>query len=621
MSKFLTLLTSCTIVFSTAALVYNAIAANSDSAMQKMPVVSLSTLEAPYQERRLTDPFDGRSVAGNYLASTFAQRRHEWDDSYDFLKVVLERDPDNLLLQKRAMILAVGAGDFDKAVTLSRHISQEDSDSTLALLFQAVDSFERGDFKETESLIQQMKDGSISKFMLPLLESWSAAAQGKNNTANLTYNTMHLYHAILIADFLNDYTGIEKTLEKSLAAPNLEPADKERIGDLYAHIGNVKKAEALYADLIPAMPQEAPILKDKIAALQAGEKVTLFERPESAAQGLAEALYDMARILYEDFNDDSARIFTYLALHLHPDFDNAKLLLGHITARNDQPMEAIAHYASIKPGSDIYLRARYRAAELMEENGRKDEALAELAALARDYDDTEALIQMGDIHRRADEFREALAAYDQAREKLGGEIGENYWHLHYVRGIAYERLGEWDKAEAELKAALNYRPDHPLILNYLGYGWADQGVNLDEALEMIRKAAMLEPEDGYIADSLGWVLYKMGLYKEAIPHLETAVALLPYDPVINDHLGDSYWRTGRKLEAKFQWQRALDNIEAAPIAKEEAAGEETANFEIPEGDEALRSEITRKLASGLGTFKAIKEATATPLKDTETQSE
>jgi tetratricopeptide (TPR) repeat protein len=95
-------------------------------------------------------------------------------------------------------------------------------------------------------------------------------------------------------------------------------------------------------------------------------------------------------------------------------------------------------------------------------------------------------------------------------------------------------------------------------LNYLGYSWVDQGVNLDEAFKMLRRAVDLKPTDGYIVDSLGWAHFKLGHYEEAARELERAVELKPADPVVNDHLGDAYWRVDRKTEAHFQWNHARD---------------------------------------------------------------
>jgi len=151
--------------------------------------------------------------------------------------------------------------------------------------------------------------------------------------------------------------------------------------------------------------------------------------------------------------------------------------------------------------------------------------------------------------------------YNKVASKLGGEIPADYWQIHYVRGMSYEQLGEWEKAEADLLAALDFDPDNPYVLNYLGYSWADMGINLERSKEMIQQAVRLRPQDGYITDSLGWVLYRAGDYMDAVPHLEKAVELLPYDPVINDHLGDAYWKVGRRLEARFQWERARNHSE------------------------------------------------------------
>ncbi|MGB1077361.1 MAG: tetratricopeptide repeat protein, partial [Bdellovibrionales bacterium] len=159
----------------------------------------------------------------------------------------------------------------------------------------------------------------------------------------------------------------------------------------------------------------------------------------------------------------------------------------------------------------------------------------------------------------------ALKSYNKALSMLDKESDDKrYWSLYYSRGIAYERLGDWDKAEKDLKKALEMEPNHPYILNYLGYSWADQGKNLEEALEMIAQAVRLRPDDGYIVDSLGWVYFKLEDFERAVEPLETAVALMPEDATINDHLGDAYWKVGRKHEARFQWKRALSFAEEAP---------------------------------------------------------
>ncbi len=592
MNNLVTILASCTLGLFCSGADHTAAPAKDtapESALQKMALIE--TQAGSPMERDLLQPFDGTSLAGNYLSSTFAQRRQDWQGAYEFLQTVLAQDPENILLLKRAMILAMGAGDFDNARALAEHVNANEEASTLALLFLTADSFQRSDYAQAKDYIARMKESSVSTFMLPLLESWADAAQGVYNIKNLSQNTMHLYHAILIADYLGRYDDIEGLLTSAMNVKGLSSQDEVRIADIYAHIGKSQQAINIYERAIKIDGSQENILRPKIIALENGEKAPLFDRIESPAQGLSEAFYDMARMLYEDFNDDSARIFAYLALRLKPGFDNVELLLGHLGARNDRPDEAIAHYLAVNPQSPLYTRAQRRAADLLEENKRNDEAIALLSALAHEYDDLGALIQIGDVHRRAGEFEKALATYNEAEAKLNGKIDSEYWYLHYVRGVALERLGRWNEAEKELKTALEFQPDHPLVLNYLGYAWADQGVNLKQAQDMIRKASLIDPDDGYIADSLGWVLYKAGKHEEAIPELEKAAELLPYDAVINDHLGDAYWRVGRKLEAHFQWQRARNNID-----------------NDTEDSTQLEAQLDQKLSSGLNDFKVIKEA-------------
>ena len=131
------------------------------------------------------------------------------------------------------------------------------------------------------------------------------------------------------------------------------------------------------------------------------------------------------------------------------------------------------------------------------------------------------------------------------------------WFLFYARGITHEREGNWDLAEADFRNALKLNPDQPLVLNYLGYSLVEFGMKLPEAQAMIERAVESRPNDGYITDSLGWVLYRLGKFEEAVGPMERAVQLVSSDPIINDHLGDVYWMVGRKREAEFQWSRAL----------------------------------------------------------------
>src|SRR5690606_25828299 len=123
-----------------------------------------------------------------------------------------------------------------------------------------------------------------------------------------------------------------------------------------------------------------------------------------------------------------------------------------------------------------------------------------------------------------------------------GELNESHWPIIYARGISLERLDMWNRAEKDLLQALEYQPENPMILNFIGYTWVNKGMHMERALEYISRAVAMQPEDGYILDSYGWAHYKMGDYMNAIRWLELASQKAADDATILDHLGDAYWQ-------------------------------------------------------------------------------
>jgi Flp pilus assembly protein TadD len=258
--------------------------------------------------------------------------------------------------------------------------------------------------------------------------------------------------------------------------------------------------------------------------------------------------------------EDSLRIaliHARLAAHIRADLIEAKLLVAELLEAQEQYALAAQALEGVPEGSPWYVTAEIRRANTQRGAGDLDAAIATLRALAESHpDQIEVHSALGDMLREAERFPAAAEAYSRAIELIDTPRPA-HWVLYYTRGIARERSGDWPAAEADFRQALELEPDQPLVLNYLGYSMVEQRQNLDEALAMIEKAVAGQPDDGYITDSLGWVLYRLGRYEEALPHMLRAVELVPDDAVINDHLGDVLWKVGRRREAEFQWSRAL----------------------------------------------------------------
>jgi tetratricopeptide (TPR) repeat protein len=524
-------------------------------------------------------PPEPKSVfAGQFLASHFAQSQYDWGAANKYLDEVLHHDPENLDLLKRAMIVAMGAGDLPRAARRAQELAALDDENSLAILILAVDALSRGKQEEAIAALDSMPQGDITDFVQPLLRGWTAASAGRLS-----------YTGALLALHVDDKESALSFARRMTEIGAVVPYDAERAGDLFFVLGHKDEALVLYQGAYMQDPSNK-ILQQKVTAVKDGpgdiSHLIPALRVTTPAQGAAIAMFDMARILYQEQSDSSAKLFAHMALALNPGMEEARLLVGNALARNGRYDEAIKYFSSIGPDNPSHREIQRHIAELLFEAGRTQEAMELLNGLFLQHNDVEALIRVGDMYRNDQDFANALAAYNRAAETIGSKIPEEYWHLLYARGMAYEREGQWQKAEQDLKAALVYRPDHPYLLNYLGYGWADQGLNLEESLELIKRAASMRPDDGYILDSLGWVQFMMGQYTDAVPNLEKAVELLPYDSTLNDHLGDAYWQTGRRLEAKFQWERAANNAD----------------------DAQAKETIGKKLVSGLPEPSLVREA-------------
>jgi tetratricopeptide (TPR) repeat protein len=319
--------------------------------------------------------------------------------------------------------------------------------------------------------------------------------------------------------------------------------------------GGKDVALKVYQDFDKSLPNH-PLIQEEMKRVSGGEKLPPLVA--SAQAGAAEALYGIGASIGRRGGEDLALIYLQLALYLQPSHAMALLSLADLYESLKKPDLAIKAYERVPLTSPLRRNAEIQLAIDLDALGRSDEAKKRLEhVIAEHPKDTEALLALGNVQRGRKEFAACADSYGKAIATVPVPEKSN-WVMFYFRGICYERSHQWPSAEADMKKALELFPDQPLVLNYLGYSWIDQGVHLEEGMNMIRRAVEQRPDDGYIVDSLGWAYFRTGNYQEAVKNLERAVELKPDDPTINDHLGDAYWRVGRTLEAHFQWSHAKD---------------------------------------------------------------
>jgi tetratricopeptide (TPR) repeat protein len=505
----------------------------------------------------------GSSAYGNFLAGLFAQSQFDHKAAASYFGRALEDDPDNLELLQRAYLALAAEGRFTEAVRAANRVLLFESDNAFASLVVAVGEAKEGDFAAVERrLTPFVGRRNSNNFITPLLVAWAQVGQNRIDRALITLAPMASntnlaplfdFHAALINDLAGRKGAAEQHYRDTVASNQLSLRAVQAAGAFLQRDGKTQAAQDLYRKYMSQHPDTS--LLDPTEMLAAGAKLS---RPVSGAkEGMAEALFGAGTSFRQGNALDAAMVFVRLALELAPEFSVARGTLGDILQAQSRIDEANSVFSGIKPDAPMYWASQLRIAGNLDAKDKVDESVALLRRLATERPERiDAVTAIGDLFSRRKRFSEAARAYEEAIGRVP-QIEKRHWPLFYSRGIAHERSKNWARAEADFLKALELEPDQPLVLNYLGYSWVEQGINLDRAKAMIARAVDQRPNDGYIVDSLGWVLFRLGDFAGAVRQLERAVELRPEDPTINDHFGDALWEVGRQDEARFQWSRAL----------------------------------------------------------------
>ncbi|MBN9562171.1 MAG: DUF3808 domain-containing protein [Alphaproteobacteria bacterium] len=524
---------------------------------------------SPAASPRRTARFVPTGLYADYLDGRFALANSDASYAAESFMRALALDPGNPELRQQAFLASLLSG-RPEALQLARQMT-DDPTAQLLLGDREVKS---GNWEGATQRFRSLSRQGVTQVLQPLLVAWAQQGAGHTDAALTTlhpfvqgqrFRGVYTLHAALIAD------AAGRTFE----AGRLYQLAQSEYGGMNVRLAQIlaswqarqgHSAEALQT--LKTLAEGAPDVAIALPALASNLTARPVSRP---AEGIAEAYFALAAAMNtRDATEFSLQLLR-LALDLQPDFTAARMLLAETYEVGHHPAAALQILASISPKDPLISIVQLRRAALQNELGRTDEAVKALEQLAREHPDSPLpLAQEADMLRAKSRFSEAIPVYDRAIARVS-EPTRAAWPLFYARGIAEERSHQWPKAEADFKEALRLAPDQPYVLNYLAYSWADQGQNLAEARQMLEKAAALRPNDGSIVDSLGWVMLRQGETEPAVRSLEQAAEMSPEDATINGHLGDAYWAAGRKLEAGYQWRRALTlNPDPDDAAKLEA---------------------------------------------------
>ena len=500
---------------------------------------------------------------GGYLAGRHALSTKDFDAASTYLSRAIEDDIENPELLNGLISVQVSLGDIGAAKISSDNLDLLGVQTQLSNMVKIAIQLRNRDFDNAKQQIEN--EQGINPLLDKIVTGWAFADQGNFEDAETIFDEIgkgsslaqfsQMQKASMLAAY-GRYESALNTIENLEKNSNRISVDARALKvQLLLKLDNKEEATEYFSKIFgDGVNSDAANLRMQV---EDHPNAYSIEESLSLEAGIAYAFYAIADILKDDADPNTALLYVRLAQHLNENSQKAILLAADLLEQMGQYDLAVAEYAKISPSSSYFLSSELGRVGALRDGGKTEAALEVLYYLSREFSDIGIVHNsLGDFLRREERYSEAKIAYDRAVD-IYRENNNVSWVVLYARGITHERLQEWDKAEADFRNALTINPDQANVLNYLGYSLIDRGEKLDEAMTMIEKAVSLQPESGYIVDSLAWGLFKLGKYETAIPHMEKAAELMPVDPIVTDHLGDLYWAVGRQLEAKFQWRRAL----------------------------------------------------------------
>ncbi len=226
--------------------------------------------------------------------------------------------------------------------------------------------------------------------------------------------------------------------------------------------------------------------------------------------------------------------------------------LGQVAEQRGDLRAAMNRYSFVRHG-EFYFNAQLRIVSILADKKDYDAAIEHLQTVRIDSSKQrlQLILLEGDLLREAERYSAAKDYYTRVLSSMPNETS-----VRYARALVAEKLGDLDMVESDLQTILKQEPANAQVLNALGYTLADRTNRYEEALTYIQRALELEPDDAAVVDSMGWVLYRMGNYQQAIEHLRRA-AQLSQDPEIAAHLGEVLWVSGDKDGALKIWEKSL----------------------------------------------------------------
>ena len=523
-----------------------------------------------YQPPTYSKVTDNKEFNQRYLSNYFSalvsydnQNNKKALKFFNLSKPVLRKH--NNYLEEYVFSLIAG-GEYSKAVKQVNYWqNHENSNFFEARLILILDSLRKKNFVDASKFINDLKFfkemGTYELVIYETLKSYIYLFKNKKiNKKNNNFGQLSL----ITNSFQNCYLNSNKTKANFLNLINSKDADYSRY--LFFYLSSI--VENQQYEIVREISSTIDPIRSSLLVAQTKKwidksdfkKFKNYFSCKSETDVLAEFFFLIANLHASQENYNQSNFYLNISNFLNPKFYyNLSLLAeNYFQSKNYD----LARNLLEKFDRDDETYYWYRIKKIGQIIAEKDNDEDSLNFIEKNFNEfekpsIEILFDMGNIYKRLKKYENSIKLYSNILPKLK-QNSEAYADVLYRRGGSFERLGKYEEADNDLLKSLEISPGDPYVANYLAYSWLERKYKINIAIKMLDEAYKQKKDDPYIIDSVGWGYYLIGDYINAAKYLKLAVQLMPDDPIVNDHYGDTLWMLDQKLQAKYFWKNVLN---------------------------------------------------------------
>ncbi len=535
------------------------------------------------------DKFNKADNIADYFSGIILLNSSKYNESFKHFRKLDGLENSHLSFSSKYLYSLINSGNYNLAYNFSKKLEKDKKDNYESNLILGIYYLKNSKFDLSKNYFLKAKKrnpGLIlndyvanSLFFLSSLHD-SELEESAYNLDQLDdrFENLKKIQNVFINCFFN--SSKTKVLYEELILN--KQIDFSRYSYFYAkylnRIGEKEKAKKIIINSLKKYPRNLLLNQFKLD-LENSKKNFNFNCKEKL-HIIAEILYITSNALSSQSIYTLSNFYLNLSKYLNKNFHAFDTLLAENFYQIDDFKNAKKIYQNLSNyGNAFKWYSNKQISRILIQEQKKEESIKLLSKSFNELT-TKGIYETFDYAeflKNNEEFEESIKHYTN----ILNEINEQHPLFPEVtdgRGVAYERIDKWEKAEIDLLASLKANPNQAYVINYLAYSWIEQGIKIEKSLKMLEKANKLKSNDPFIIDSLGWALFKLERYNESKDYLELAVKLMPADPIVNDHYGDALWKNGKKIQARYYWNYVL-------------------NLEKAEND--LKEKIEQKLIKGL----------------------